>query len=81
MKKIKTILGVKRGPAPGARRKKGVAWEVAVERPVYDLTIFKLRCSLFTLKIYTKGERVLRMETIAHNAKKLRCGYRARKIS
>ena len=35
VKKIKTILGVKRrGPAQGARRKKGVAWEVAVERPV-----------------------------------------------
>src|SRR6202163_934599 len=75
VKKIKTILGVKRGPAQGARRKKGVAWEVAVERPVYDLTIFKLRCSLFTLKIYTKGERVLRVETIAHNVKKLGCRY------
>ena len=75
VKKIKTILGVKRGPAQGARRKKRVAWEVAVERPVYDLTIFKLRCSLFTLKIYTKGERVLRVETIAHNVKKLGCRY------
>src|ERR1700737_2548228 len=80
VKKIQTILGGKRGPAPGAGRKKGVAWEVAVERPVYDLTIFKLRCSLFTLKIYTKGECVLRVETIAHNVKKLRCGYRLEKF-
>src|SRR6202023_1576545 len=40
VKKIKTILGVKRGPAQGARRKKGVAWEVAVERPV--LLTFKM---------------------------------------
>src|ERR1700738_4577674 len=52
VKKIKTILGVKRGPAQGARRKKGVAWEVAVERPVYDLTIFKLRCGFFSFEYF-----------------------------
>jgi hypothetical protein len=34
---------------------------------VYDLTIFKLPCGRLTLKIYTKGERVLRMEAMAHN--------------
>src|ERR1700731_456065 len=49
-------------------------------RAVYDLTIFKLRCGLFTLKIYTEGERVLRVETIAHNVKKLPCGYRLEKF-
>jgi hypothetical protein len=27
-----------------------------------------------TLKIYTKGERVLRIEAVAHDAKELRCG-------
>jgi len=27
---------------------------------MYDLTIFKLHCGKLTLKIYTKGERVLR---------------------
>ena len=32
---------------------------------MYDLTIFKLRCGLFTLKIYTKGERVLRERYMA----------------
>jgi hypothetical protein len=74
VKKIQTILGSKRCPPRRARRKKKVAWEVVLERPVYDLTIFKLRCGLFTLKIYTKGERVLRVETIAHNVKKLPCG-------
>ena len=74
IQKIRTILGHKRGPARRGPRKKRSAWEVAVERPEYDLTVFKVRCGLFTLKIYTKGERVLRVETIAHNAKKLRCG-------
>ena len=44
VKKIQTILGSKRCPPCRARRKKKVAWEVVLERPVYDLTIFKLRC-------------------------------------
>jgi len=74
VKKIKTILGHKWGPARRGPRKKRSAWEVTVERPEYDLTVFKVRCGLYTLKIYTKGERVLRVETVAHNVKKLRCG-------
>ena len=53
---------------------------MVLERPVYDLTIFKLRCGWFTLKIYTKGERVLRVETIAHNVKKLPCGCSLQKF-
>ena len=48
-------------------------WEVAVERPTYDLTIFKLHCGKLTLKIYTKGERVLRIEAVAHNTQELNC--------
>jgi hypothetical protein len=38
---------------------------------VYDLTIFKLHCGQLRLKIYTKGERVLRIEAIAHNTQEL----------
>ena len=45
-----------------------------VERPQYDLTIFKLHFGKLTLKVYTKGERVLRIEVVLHNAKELRCG-------
>ena len=41
---------------------------------MYDLTIFKLHCGKLTLKIYTKGERVLRIEAIAHNTQQLDCG-------
>ena len=33
-KKIKTILGSKRCSVPTARKKKKVAWEVVLERPV-----------------------------------------------
>src|ERR1700751_3774544 len=42
--------------------------------PTYDLTIFKLHCGKLTLKIYTKGERVLRIEAVAHNTQELNCG-------
>ena len=34
----------------------------------------RLHCGKLTLKIYTKGERVLRIETVVHNTKELRCG-------
>src|SRR3981189_1607772 len=56
------------------RTKRSAEWEVAVERPTYDLTIFKLHCGKLTLKIYTKGERVLRIEAVAHNTRELNCG-------
>ena len=71
---IKTILGTRRRPRYRARKNKSAGWEVAVERPVYDLTIFKLHCGRLTLKIYTKGERVLRIEAMAHNTLELKCG-------
>jgi hypothetical protein len=36
--------------------------------------VFKVHYGKLTLKIYTKGERVLRIEVIAHNTKELPCG-------
>jgi DNA-binding transcriptional ArsR family regulator len=51
-----------------------------VERPVYDLTVFKVHFGRLTLKIYSKGERVLRIEAIAHNTEDLRCGKRIAKF-
>jgi len=71
---IKTILGYKHRPKCRRRTKRPAEWEVAVERPTYDLTIFKLHCGKLTLKIYTKGERVLRIEAVAHNTRELHCG-------
>jgi hypothetical protein len=47
---------------------------ISVEKPTYDLTIFKLHRGKLTLKIYTKGERVLRIEVVVHNTEELRCG-------
>ena len=73
LKTIQTILGYKHRPKI-RKRKQPAEWEVAVEKPTYDLTIFKLHCGKLTLKIYTKGERVLRIEVVVHNTEQLRCG-------
>jgi len=71
---IKTILGYRRRPRYRTRKRKSAEWEVTVEKPMYDLTIFRLHCGKLTLKIYTKGEQVLRIEAMAHNVKELDCG-------
>ena len=77
---IKTILGYRRRPRYRSRKRKSAEWEVTVEKPTYDLTIFRLHCGKLTLKIYTKGERVLRIETMAHNVKELNCGRSVEKF-
>jgi hypothetical protein len=68
---VKTLFGAQRRPR---RQAKQPRCEVAVERPEYGLTIFKVHFGRLTLKTYTKGERVLRIEAIAHNTVELRCG-------
>ncbi len=73
VKLLKTIFGTKGRPHWRQNRKRP-RLEVVVERPQYDLTIFKLHFGKLTLKVYTKGERVLRIEVVLHNAKELRCG-------
>lgn len=69
--RVKTMFGSKRRPWRQAKKPR---CEVVVERPEYGLTIFKVHFGRLTLKTYTKGERVLRIEAIAHNTKELRCG-------
>jgi len=73
VKLLKTIFGTKGRPHWRQNRKRP-RLEVVVERPQYELTIFKLHFGKLTLKVYTKGERVLRIEVVLHNAKELRCG-------
>lgn len=72
MKRLITILGRKN--RPHHHKKKTKDWQVTVQRPSYDLTIFKIHCGKVALKIYTKGERVLRAEAMASDARELRCG-------
>lgn len=73
VKTLKTIFGSKKRPS---RRKgqKPPRLEVVVERPAYDLTVFKIHFGKLTAKIYTKGAHVLRIEIIVHNTKALPCG-------
>jgi hypothetical protein len=73
VKRLRTIFGVKKRPSR-TKRKKRPRLEIVVEKPVYDLTVFKVHFGLITAKLYTKGERVLRIETIIHNTRALKCG-------
>ncbi len=68
-----TLFGAKMRPRT-ARGRRPPRLEVAIETPAYDLTKFKVHFGNLTLKGYTKGERVLRFEAIAHNTRDLRCG-------
>ena len=70
IKTVKTILGAKQRP----QKKSKTRWEITVETPEYGLTIFKIHAGILTLKMYTKGERVLRCEVIVHNVRKLKHG-------
>jgi hypothetical protein len=74
LKGIKTIFGRQRRPHwKGQRKKHKTNVELSLERPTYNLTIFKIRFGELTLKMYTKGEAVLRCEVVVHNAKALSC--------
>jgi hypothetical protein len=69
---VKTIFGSKKRPC--RRKLQDGRYEVTVETPTYNLTVFKVHYGKLTLKIYTKGERILRIEVIVHNTKELACG-------
>ena len=77
---LKTIFGTKRRPFRHQAHK-APRCEVVVERPAYDLTVFKLHFGKITAKMYTKGKRVLRIEIIVHNTKDLHCGRSLPKFS
>lgn len=72
--RLRTLFGVGQRPrrAPGADVTMNQA--VVIERPKWNLTVFKVNFGLLTLKGYTKGEHVLRFEAIVHNTKALHTG-------
>ena len=72
--RVKTIFGDKHRPHRNTRRKNPTRWGVVVETPAYDVTVFKVHYGKMTLKVYSKGERVLRIEVIVHNTKAYRWG-------
>jgi hypothetical protein len=77
LKMVKTIFGSKHRPLFSWKKRRAfLRSEAVVERPVYDLTIFKIHFGKLTVKMYSKGERVLRVEVIVHNTKQLGCRKR-----
>jgi len=73
VKQVRTLFGAKTRPhrnrAGGPPR-----LETVIGTPTYDLTNFKVHFGRLTLKAYTKGEHVLRVEAITHNTRDLKCG-------
>ncbi len=74
VRQVRTLFGAKRRPQGHRTRHAAPRFQVVVETLAYDLTVFKVHFGNLTLKAYTKGERVLRIETVAHNTRELRCG-------
>jgi hypothetical protein len=73
IKRLKTIFGLKRRPFwPQDKLKQPPREEIVIERPQHDLTIFKIHFGKLTVKLYSKGARVLRSEAIVHSAKALK---------
>lgn len=72
--KLRTIFGARKRPHWNKASSRPPRLAAVTETPTYDLTIFKLHFGQLTVKAYTKGEHVLRFESIAHNTKALRCG-------
>lgn len=73
IKRLKRIFGMKRRPFwPQDKIKQPPREEIVIERPAHDLTIFKIHFGKLTVKLYSKGARVLRCEAIVHNTKALK---------
>jgi hypothetical protein len=76
--RLKTIFGRKRRPF--RTKTGGGRLEKILDQSVHDLTVFKLHFGKLTLKLYDKGDRVLRVEVIVNNIEELRCGKRLEKL-
>lgn len=76
LRQLKTIFGYTHRPyhRQQTRGRKQPELAKVLQMPSYDLTVFKLQWGNLTLKIYDKGQRVLRIEVVVHNARELRCG-------
>src|ERR687898_536783 len=72
--RLRTLFGAKARPHRDRKHSPNPRLAVVVERPAYDLTLFKVHFGNLTLKAYTKGEHVLRFEAVVHNTRALRCG-------
>jgi hypothetical protein len=71
IKRLTTIMGRKNRPHNRKHKSSGI--EIRIEKPDYNLTVFKIHFGKITLKLYDKGERILRAEVVVHNTKELKC--------
>src|SRR6266702_3169782 len=69
---LRTLFGAKKRPGSSADLSPRLA--VVIETPRWDLTRVKCHFGRLTLKGYTKGEHVLRVEATVHNTRQLGCG-------
>lgn len=74
LRSLKTIFGVKHRPYFRDGKGRAPRMEISVEQS-YDLTIFRILFGKLMIKMYTKGERVLRSEVTIHNARYLKGGH------
>jgi hypothetical protein len=72
--RLRTLFGAKKRPGLGGTRDLSPRLAVVIEKPRWDLTLFKVHFGRLTLKGYTKGEHVLRLEAVVHNTRQLGCG-------
>lgn len=80
IKRVLKIFGRKQRLQCSRNRKPKGRQQVVLEIPKYDMTVFKLHMGYLTLKIYTKGECVLRTEAVAKHVDGLHCGRRLEKF-
>ena len=66
---LKTIFGRKSRPYSRSRKHNKTSFQVRVEKPLYNLTVLKLFDGIIMVKMYDKGERVLRIEVTCNNAR------------
>ena len=72
--RLRTLFGVGQRPRHRHGAELSPRQAVVIERPQWNLTLFKVHFGLLTLKGYTKGEHVLRFEAIVHNTRTLHTG-------
>jgi hypothetical protein len=72
--RLRTLFGVGQRTRQAAGADLSPRQAVVIERPRWNLTLFKVHFGLLTLKGYTKGEHVLRFEAIVHNTRALHTG-------
>jgi hypothetical protein len=71
---LRTLFGAKQRPRRGGSTDPSPRLAAMIETPRWDLTWFKVHFGRLSLKAYTKGEHVLRVEATVHNTRQLGCG-------